>query len=130
MIITYLAWIIHVYGFYLLYSVYGSLPDQVPIRYDLDGSIKDMGSKDTLFVLVGVGFFTAILMTGLMFSDKAKEASLVLEATHLLTQMLFTYIISQTIRVVKGKAEGLGTEFYYLLFAVILVPVILAMVYH
>lgn len=125
MIITYIAWVVLVYAYYKLHSEYEALPDQVPIKYDLDGSVQNEAPKSTLYILVGVGFMIAILMTSLMFMEGVEEASLVLEATHLLTQLLFAYIIYQTIKVVKGEAEGLGKEFYILMIAVIVLPLVL-----
>lgn len=127
MIITYLAWTVLLFGFYILFSEYESLPEQVPVKYNFDGSIQHMGPKSTLYLLVGVGFFVGTLMTGIYFTDDIGEASLALEVTHLVTQLLFTYIIYQTIKIAKGEAKSLGKLFYVLMIAVIILPLALAM---
>lgn len=129
MILTYISWAVLLYGFYLLYDNYESLPEQVPIKYNFDGSVQDEGPKNTLYLLVGVGFMTAMLMTVLLFVDESAEASTILEVTHLVTQLLFTYIIYQTIRVANGEAKGLGKEFYVLMVSAVTIPLILAFVY-
>lgn len=127
MVITYIAWTVLLIGFFILYSEFESLPDQVPIKYNFDGSIQKRGPKSTLYVLVGVGFFVGVLLTGLIFKDDIRDASLILEATHLLTQLLFTYLIYQTIKITKGEAEGLDKLFYLLMISVMTVPLLLAL---
>ena len=128
MIITFIAWIVLLYGYCLVHNEYEALPEQIPIKYDLDGSVKNEGPKSSLYILIVVGFLTGVLMTGLMFMEDVGDSALVLEWTHLLTQLLFTYIIFQTIKVVKGEAEGLGKEFYLLLVAVMVIPLVLALI--
>lgn len=122
MIITYIAWAVLFLGFYLLYSEYEDLPDLVPIKYNFNGTIQNEGPKSTLYVLVIVSFFVGLLMTGLNFMDGIEKTSLVLQVTHLVTQLLFTYIIYQTIRITKGEAKGLDNLFYILMIAVIVLP--------
>lgn len=126
--VTYLAWAVLILGFYLLYSEYENLPEQVPIKYNFDGSIQNEGPKSTLYVLVGVGFFLGVLMTGLNFMEDIENISLVLEVIHLVTQLLFTYIIYQTIRITKGEANGLDRIFYLLMITVIILPLSLIFV--
>ncbi len=126
MIITYIAWSILFLGFYILNRDYASLPEQVPTKYNFDGSIQNRGPKGMLYVLVGVGFFVGLLMTAINFMEDIGEASLVLEVIHLITQLLFTYIIYQTIKITKGAAKGLDFIFYTLLLAVMLLPLYLA----
>lgn len=130
MIITYLAWAVLLLGFYILKNEYESLPDLVPIKYNFDGSIQNEGPKSTLYVLVIVGFFVGVLMTGITLMDDIKNVSLVIEVTHLLTQLLFTYIIYQTIKISKGEAKGLDKVFYVLMIAVMGLPLCLALLAH
>jgi len=125
MILTYIAWIVLLFAFYIVQKEYDSLPDQVPVKYDFDGSVKHMGSKSTLYLLVGVGFLMAILLTGILYTVVTQSEILVLEAIHLLCQLLFFYIIFQTIKVVKGKAKGLDKVFFVLMIAVIFLPILL-----
>lgn len=46
----------------LLVFVWSSLPEQVPGHYNAAGEVDRWGSKIELFILPGVGLFTAILM--------------------------------------------------------------------
>jgi len=49
-------------------SVYGSLPDIIPIHYNLKGEVDGYGNKATLFVLVFICFFNYTLLTIINFS--------------------------------------------------------------
>lgn len=127
MAITYISWLIFLFSFYLLHSEFETLPSQVPTKYNFDGSVQKEGPKSTLYILVAVGFMIAVLMTGLLFLEDVQDAKLVLETTNLLTQLLFAFIIHQTIKVAKGLAEGLSKMFYFLLAGVIILPLLLAL---
>jgi len=78
-------------------------------------------------ILVGVGGLTAALMTAIPFVEEVKEGALVLGVTHLLCQLLFFYIIYQSIKIARGEAEGLGKEFFFLIILVIILPIGLAL---
>jgi len=52
---AYIALAVFVYTVTYLWSEYGSLPDEMPVHYGIDGKPDQMGSKGMMWILVGVG---------------------------------------------------------------------------
>ena len=100
----------------------------MPVHYGIDGKPDQMGSKGMMWILVGVGAVTVVIMFAIPFLLEEKNGMLALGVTHLLCQLLFLYIIYKSIQIARGQATGLGKEFFFLMVLVVVLPIALALI--
>lgn len=68
-----LLWVFALAPLLALALLYGSLPDQVPLHWGLDGTVDRYGSKAELFLLGGIAPIMALLLMGLPKLDPRKQ---------------------------------------------------------
>lgn len=129
MIFSYIAIAVFIYTVIYLRSEYDSLPAEMPVHYGIDGKPDQIGSKSMMWLLVGVGAITAIIMTGIPLISPVLEGMLTLGVIHLLCQVIYFFIIYKSIQISRGEATSLGKGFYLLMILAIVLPIALAFIY-
>ena len=131
---------------YWVASNYSALPTVIPTHFGAQGRVDGWGGKSTLLILpaVSVGVYVLLTAIGAAMSLVEDPRSLInlpakskavltnteaeelrvfvvrsLLVTKTLTVGVMVYLVSATIEVARGQAEGLGTWFYVLVGAIL-----------
>jgi uncharacterized membrane protein len=139
-----LGWVSVILIWALVFSKYSSLPDSIPSHFDAAGKVDQYGSKGTIFILPAIGTLLFIGMTILnrypyifnytvrITAGNARRQYTIatriiryLKVTIMVTFLIIEYRIFTT---AEGKTSGLGGWFLPVSVAVILIPVIIAII--
>jgi len=137
-ILELLGWMA-VFGIWILSLVhYAELPETIPIHYNAAGKADGFGDKSTLMVLPIISTFLFIGLTVLNKSPHVfnylteiteenavhqyTNATRMIRLLKLIIVLIFTLIVYKTIQHVKGNADGIGSWFLPVTFALIFIP--------
>lgn len=106
---------------------YNSLPDIIPIHFDMQGVPDDYGDKSSLFLLPIIGTLSYVMLTVLNkfphlfnFPSEITEANAtrmyglatsMMRLVKLLTLLTLVFLIHLSIQTGLGHADGLGSNF-------------------
>ena len=124
----------------LVIYFYPQLPDTVPIHFNLHGEADGFGNRQTMFLLPVIATLLFTILTALSsyphtfnYPVKITEENALRQYTIAVRMMrflklgiviLFGIIEYGTIRTAMQQAEGLGKGFMFLVFALVLIPVL------
>lgn len=119
---------------------YNSLPDTIPIHFDVYGVPDDYGDKSSLLLLPIIGTLSYVMLTVLNkfphlfnFPSEITEtnahrmyglATTMLRLIKLLTLLTLVFLIHLSIQTSLGQAKGLGSNFAILSSLGFIIPVI------
>ena len=137
-----------VFVLYLILSNYAALPDTIPTHFNAQGVADDWGSKNTIFIFLGLNAFIYILFTFIniwfaivkdprvlinlpvkwkaAISDTQIETLRVMLNRYLfllkiIIQGLTAYLLYITIEMVWERADSLGSLFFLFILAILVV---------
>ena len=123
---------------------YPQLPDTVPIHFNLSGEADGFGGRRMMFLLPVIATLIFTVLTALSAYPHTFNYPVTITEDNALRQytiavrmmrflklgvvILFGVIEYGTVRTALGEAEGLGSGFMFLVFALVLVPVLYSLV--
>lgn len=116
--------------FIWVYSLvnFGKLPETIPVHYNLSGAADGFGSKNSLWLLIGISTLIFLFLIYLSQNSKSqflnipqnlKEnpevAGFIVNILNVLAMSLFAVITFESMQNALGKADGLSSLTDYLL---------------
>jgi uncharacterized membrane protein len=150
--LTYIDWLVELISFALLVVLISlpliyinSMPERIPVHFDINGVADGFGGKSTLWILPLTGAFTYLLLTIVSrfpeiynFPVKITEENALVQyrlATRFIRLLktviliLFLFLCHKTIGLALGKTSGLGKAFLPVFLILTFGPVIFYLVY-